>query len=357
MEENTDLLLPLVCTDIDTVPSALFIVITQLPEGGTLYQHTDAGRGAPILGRVDDGQVWFAPSRDYIGQSSFSYECRDIAGVTSERSYVTISVNPKLICENRLSLTSDFLLGNSDTFPISLIRENNSERVTFEIVQTPTRGRLVNQDRQMLQAGTELKTSKLYLVSGNQGGRTPYDRFSYIARGPANTSSQPCDVEFTVDCPQSNYLNIFNSSGNICVPCPSGAICSIDGRFDPYATRGFWRSPNDNYLPCAPDIACPGAQNGTCAEGYKGIRCAQCEFGYYKLNNRCLKCNENAQQSTILILLTVFVGAIALLILSRAQMSGAGFGIINLTINFVQTILIIRNFELEWYEIAFVVFV
>ncbi|KAI9138999.1 hypothetical protein BKA69DRAFT_701786 [Paraphysoderma sedebokerense] len=40
----------------------------------------------------------------------------------------------------------------------------------------------------------------------------------------------------------------------------------------------------------------------------------------------------------------------SLLVLSKAKMSGASFGIINLTINFMQTILIIRNFQLEWPE-------
>ncbi|KAI9139000.1 hypothetical protein BKA69DRAFT_703671 [Paraphysoderma sedebokerense] len=123
IDENTDALIQLVCTDIDTVPSALYIMITRLPENGTLYQHTDAGRGPPILGRVDDGQLWFAPSRNYIGQSSFSYECRDIFGVTSRSARVNISVNPGLACVKQLDLSFDFLLGNSDVFSITLMRD------------------------------------------------------------------------------------------------------------------------------------------------------------------------------------------------------------------------------------------
>lgn len=108
--------------------------------------------------------------------------------------------------------------------------------------------------------------------------------------------------------------------GEICLPCPDGASCPGDERFEDKvnSTAGFWRSNEpvfseeanlfcaalrniENpiparagtcpvFRPCEPVAACLG--NNTCKTGYTGERCMDCVkadkdkkiTGYYRVN-------------------------------------------------------------------------
>ena len=60
---------------------------------------------------------------------------------------------------------------------------------------------------------------------------------------------------------------------------------------------GYWRSSNDSeaFVKCPNPSACLGGNLtnlvGSCAEGYKGIACGNCDLGYKYLGNfKCSKC-------------------------------------------------------------------
>ena len=51
------------------------------------------------------------------------------------------------------------------------------------------------------------------------------------------------------------------------------------------------------FLPCDPPGACLGANE--CKVGYTGLRCGQCEDGYYKLQNSCRECPDRTSALVI----------------------------------------------------------
>jgi hypothetical protein len=116
---------------------------------------------------------------------------------------------------------------------------------------------------------------------------------------------------------------------SVCHACPQGAFCPGGDRIWPM--YGFW-SPHERLLPqqCAHSNACPGAigqrstypvqikSNGEhdtrrCAsgEGYRGPLCTRCVTNFYRVGERCLRCDGNAKVAfTVLIIVTglVFLG-------------------------------------------------
>ncbi|KAI9136207.1 hypothetical protein BKA69DRAFT_186019 [Paraphysoderma sedebokerense] len=80
MDRDPTMQISLICNDVDNVPTDLAITITKAPLNGTLNQHDAVanGPGEPVFNSVTDlsGMVWFVPNRDFVGKSSFSYECK-----------------------------------------------------------------------------------------------------------------------------------------------------------------------------------------------------------------------------------------------------------------------------------------
>ncbi|KAI9139080.1 hypothetical protein BKA69DRAFT_697863 [Paraphysoderma sedebokerense] len=128
-----------------------------------------------------------------------------------------------------------------------------------------------------------------------------------------------------------------------------GAECSTDGSELPRPRYGYWRSENNlSYIPCSPSEACPGTLENSCAIGYAGNRCAVCSKTYYKLSNRCVPCGS--YQSTFFIVLALILVATSALVLflSRMQKDGYSFLLLGVYVNFIQTIIILRDFRLNW---------
>jgi hypothetical protein len=74
-----------------------------------------------------------------------------------------------------------------------------------------------------------------------------------------------------------------------CVPCDNREQdCPGGARW--YAVSGSWQASNGEVVACRPVEACTGGENGTCAAGYTGDFCAQCDAGFYKEGLTCHSC-------------------------------------------------------------------
>lgn len=111
-------------------------------------------------------------------------------------------------------------------------------------------------------------------------------------------------------------------SGDLCLPCPTGALCPGGEVLLPLP--GFWApsrsSPPSDLTPCpSPDtlLRCPGFQIIPsslgiygCGTGFKGQACAACDKGYYRDSGTCTTCPRTSLLSSILIPVLVFLGGL-----------------------------------------------
>ncbi|KAI9135984.1 hypothetical protein BKA69DRAFT_267765 [Paraphysoderma sedebokerense] len=132
-----------------------------------------------------------------------------------------------------------------------------------------------------------------------------------------------------------------------------GATCSINGGHLPFAARGYWTrvgeyNPNAIYLPCVPENACPGLPSGECLSGFRGFRCGECAAKYYRFGNDCLPCKTGHEVNTILAFAIIIGGGALAYGLSKLVKAGPTFGLVSVLISFLQTIVILRGFQLNW---------
>ncbi|KAI9141342.1 hypothetical protein BKA69DRAFT_416754 [Paraphysoderma sedebokerense] len=147
-------------------------------------------------------------------------------------------------------------------------------------------------------------------------------------------------------------MNIFsNGTGSICEPCPLGANCSVIGDRPPIAANGYWKVPgrNDLYLTCDPPSSCSALSGETCRVGYRGLRCGECDYGYYRRNQQCLKCNgDNFEQSVALTVAFVFV----IILIIHAVLSfqnHSSIGMFYIILGFVQSLtVVVGEIDIDW---------
>ncbi|KAI9137009.1 hypothetical protein BKA69DRAFT_69499 [Paraphysoderma sedebokerense] len=381
--ENTTELIALDCYDAESNLAEYEIINMPPSYAGALYQLIN-GNSAPgdmILSRqtVNDpnGRVWFVPRENVTDTIvTFTYSCRDTLNTLSNEGTVTINITsppkvdpstttaivtsststlapspppnlpPKIGCRDMIELSSDFLIGNTPAFKIPLTAFDD-EQVRFKIIQTPQHGMLATQNNVSLLGGDEVSDIAIFYANNHGGGFSSVN-FSFIAIDNGNLSSEICTSVLLASCPFPRVNNIFDTKkGSICVDCPDGAQCSFDGRYLPFASKGYWQS-SDVFLPCSPESACPGEASQTCAPQYEGIRCGKCIAGYYRLGHECIPCSSNPM-ATALIIVACFVGfAILFYIFFRVVQSGTGLGLASILVNFLQTILVIRDLQLKW---------
>ncbi|KAI9138129.1 hypothetical protein BKA69DRAFT_819235 [Paraphysoderma sedebokerense] len=205
-----------------------------------------------------------------------------------------------------------------------------------------------------LKAGHNFLSSELTYFSDSAGGMYPFANFTVVVRDSQNLTSANCTYLFSFKCPPGLVNNVFSEIGAICAECPEGAVCSSDGSQLPYPKYGWWRSDdNTTFLPCFPMHACPGSPFIPCSDGYTGTRCGRCSPGYYRFNDGCRQCGEQgaAIQLVIICGITILVAAAFILILRISrQKRGATFGLVSILVNYIQTILLLRQMRLNWPE-------
>ncbi|KAI9138135.1 hypothetical protein BKA69DRAFT_1093496 [Paraphysoderma sedebokerense] len=99
--------------------------------------------------------------------------------------------------------------------------------------------------------------------------------------------------------------------------------------------------------------ACPGSPFLPCSAGYEGTRCGRCSPGYYRFNDGCRKCGEQsgAVQLAIICGIIVIIACAFIVVLKISRKKrGATFGLVSILVNFIQTVLLLRQMRLNWPE-------
>ena len=147
-----------------------------------------------------------------------------------------------------------------------------------------------------------------------------------------------------------------------CTPCPSSAVCKGGTNIGP--SPGYWRRSNttENFLKCENGAACIGMvepdndPKGSCATGYQGIMCTDCEVGFSKINPyECEKCPPQAINA--LRLAGIATGVILLVVfLVRSTLNGAvqrknvNSVYMKIMMNHLQLIMLTASFNFGWPE-------
>jgi alpha-tubulin suppressor-like RCC1 family protein len=150
-----------------------------------------------------------------------------------------------------------------------------------------------------------------------------------------------------------NYFHRRGAAGEPCEPCPAGGVCP-GGTERAMAMAGFWTSSNDpfSFLPCSPASSCPGGSSSSCAVGYTGRLCSQCQKGWYRSTGACSKCPRVA---VALILVFVLVAAVLVGLLlygaGRKRKKAYGYaGTIGVATQFFQVLAIVAKLDFSWPE-------
>ncbi|KNC49451.1 uncharacterized protein AMSG_05458 [Thecamonas trahens ATCC 50062] len=136
-----------------------------------------------------------------------------------------------------------------------------------------------------------------------------------------------------------------------CDACPVGASCA-GGNARPIADPGY-HQVGDEFVSCPQPSACLGA--GQCARGYKGASCTDCVSGYYRLGDRCYKCNK-AQAAFIAtgiaFLLLLFVAALVYLNTRESHNRMYTAAAFMIGFNSLQISAMYGEIDLRWHPVA-----
>lgn len=349
------------CSDIDS--NNLTYRLISFPVRHRFFQFSNNQNdtfGSDIINYVDDpqGRFWLVPEKDFFGQILLIYECNDNDRFNgkSSRANITITVHPvndapEATCSRTVILGLNFLSGNYEFASLPIFAEDRDEDILFvKVLDPPQRGFLADGNGTELKSGDRTSINSLRFYHNSSGGGYPYGNFSYIVTDPRGATTEKCVITFETPCAPL-YMNIFsNGTGSICEPCPLGANCSVIGDCDPIAADGYWKVPgrNDLYLTCDPPSSCSVLSGETCRVGYRGIRCGECDYGYYRRNQHCLKCNgDNFGQSVALTVAFVF----AIILIIRAVLSlknHSSIGIFYIILGFIQSLTVIGEININW---------
>ena len=110
---------------------------------------------------------------------------------------------------------------------------------------------------------------------------------------PANTHTvEATGATNQTDCTcKPGFYEPNGRPGKACALCPSGATCP-GGTALPYPSAGFYQISKSDFHECYPTESCAGGsiKSNQCNEGHTGLMCAQCEDGYFPLNQVCTPC-------------------------------------------------------------------
>ena len=163
--------------------------------------------------------------------------------------------------------------------------------------------------------------------------------------------------------------DFFAKDGELCIECPSGAICP-GSLFYPYAKPGFFNL-NSSYanaevcpasailtnpdgrvrdvciVACSPSEACIGGN--LCAAGYKSAspayRCNVCEKGYYKRANECIRCPDSPVGVIIACICVIMVLSAVGYVLNKKNVNLA---FLSIAIDYFQIISIFLQSKIAW---------
>ena len=329
LQEDVPLLITLQALDPDAT-DILTAKVLSLPKIGTLFQVSESGSGLgnPIRNRgvqVVDSQhrLWYVPDADVVGQDVFTFQVSDGTFDTAETAVrMSIASRPDAPTAPSLSLT----ISDEGTLPIPLnITDPDGDDITVTIPSLPVRGTLFalqGGERRLVRAGVSFVVSALLYITGLEGSGNPYSNFSYTALDTSGLTASG-NVVITARCRLGLVNNFWSTVGPVCIECPTGSVCSSEGRFVPVANPGFYRVKTDTgiaYLPCPHPEACRGGAEpsealtgaegsvvgaNSCLEGYKGRLCGLCGDDFYRSGRKCLSCEGYKSRFWLVVFLAV----------------------------------------------------
>ena len=133
------------------------------------------------------------------------------------------------------------------------------------------------------------------------------------------------------ECAAGNFYSLVKmNTPEQCEKCPAEkAVCMGGSSIGP--KKGYWRANNytQNIIQCLNSDACLGMvppdnnPEGTCATGYQGILCADCQHGYSRGDSfSCQKCPE-VKSNIIKLSLTLLILIVLSVLLIRTTLQGA----------------------------------
>ena len=141
----------------------------------------------------------------------------------------------------------------------------------------------------------------------------------------------------------------FGSPGSPCRDCPAHARCD-GGVAQPAALVGAYDNGKGEFLLCSPPKACKGQTVGEqgdlqCAEGYFGVKCANCVSRFYRFGEVCKPCPSLAWLyiTTFVLLLVLVVYAAYWLNKKRINLSALAIGV-----DFMQVVAMFASFNFAW---------
>lgn len=204
-------------------------------------------------------------------------------------------------------------------------------------------------------------------------------------------------IKLEVACPSGKVPNVW-AQGGLCLECPTGGVCHANGNALPYNTNGYAASGEAGvFLPCAVESACPQRQNSeaieitfvpektviafevnnqiiysnsldaktslsqmaslgtTCANGYAGDRCSDCQTGFYrKKGGMCEKCSPNALNFGVFLAIGVIslLAGISLLVFI-SKIPNLDTGNIGIGVAFFQVLATFNDIpKIDWPDIS-----
>lgn len=394
LDQDSSLIIQLKADDVDGDP--LVFMIDQMPKMGRLYQYDSKSltKGIEItqnseqqqLPVVDDqdGFLMYTPNPSRHGQDEFIYYADD----QKNRSLpikVNLTVQMVNIAPKFTQDSLDIYVGETQ-FGVSLLGlgqipledQDETQQLVLYASKLPSRGQwyIVEADNTVstriefdaskeggglvvpaasVAAGSQQRLKIGYQHDG-QGGGYPFDQFELRANDTNKAqTANTLTVNVIVRCDAGKVNNVWGAeSGELCVDCPAGAICSDTGENFPVNKAGYYPVDNSTFLPCTPRDACPAGRSASefqasqfgCADGYNGDRCAQCSFGYYRSGDECARCATTELDLRLIIPLVLLgLGFLlgAMILLRRIDL-----GFMSIMITYMQTISVFQQFRLEW---------
>jgi hypothetical protein len=387
LDQDSSLIIQLLADDVDG--DDVVFKIYKMPQMGKLYQYDSKSltKGIEITQSSledlpvvtdDDGFVMYTPSPTRHGHDDFVYYADDQKNlslpITVNLTIQMVNIAPKFTQESLEIYVGETQLGVSllGLGKIPLEDQDETTQLVLYASKLPTRGQwysvdtegAANPSRIELDAskqggGVVIPASTQQLTIGYQhdglGGGYPFDTFQLRANDSNKAqTSKALTVNVIVRCDVGKVNNIWGAeSGELCVDCPVGAICSDTGETFPVNKAGYYPVDNATFLPCTPRSACPAggsfqfeASQFGCSEGYRGDRCGQCSLGYYRSGDECVRCATTELDLRLVIPLVVLgLGCLlgAMILLRRIDL-----GFMSILITYLQTISVFQQFQLEW---------
>lgn len=141
------------------------------------------------------------------------------------------------------------------------------------------------------------------------------------------------------------FFHSNGEAGVACDICPSGGICA-GGDALPLPLPGYWLDQQGGeIIPCSrlDHNACPGGYYNTCGPEYVGIRCGECNKGYYRTGATCTRCPNNQGSRLVVYAVVIIVFSFVAVYFARERNRSTFLTTFSIASNFFQILGIVLS--------------